>query len=72
MTRARMTQILDLTLLAPDLQERVLFLDGETGAPMNERGFRGLVITIDWDRQRRHIGDPANPDSPPRELPGAG
>ena len=37
-TRARITHLLDLTLLAPDLQERILFVDAVDGVePISER-----------------------------------
>jgi hypothetical protein len=50
-TRARMTQIMKLLNLAPDLQEQILFLP-----PMprlNERNLRPIVNRIDWHEQRR-------------------
>lgn len=31
LTRARVSQLLDMTLLAPDVQERVLFAEGAAG-----------------------------------------
>jgi hypothetical protein len=54
-TTARMTQIMSLLTLAPDLQEQILFL------PRTERGrdtvketdIRLLVATLDWRKQRR-------------------
>jgi len=53
-TRPRATQILNLLLLAPDLQEAVLHLprvvDGRD--PVTERGLRPLVATPDWGAQR--------------------
>jgi hypothetical protein len=50
----RMTQILNLTLLAPDIQERLLFLDPvEEGKPeVSERGLRRLCAEIEWGPQR--------------------
>ena len=43
-TRARITQLLDRTLLAPDLQERVLDLEAIDGRePLAERGFREVM-----------------------------
>jgi hypothetical protein len=50
-TRARMTQIMKLLDLAPDIQEQILFLPPITG--LNERNLRRIVIRIDWDEQRR-------------------
>jgi hypothetical protein len=66
-TRARMTQIMNLLDLAPDLQEQILFLPLIQG--LNERNLRPIVSRIDWDEQRRlfqkitgrwhRTGDPA-------------
>ncbi len=50
-TRARMTQIMKLLDLAPDIQERLLFLPPLKG--LNERCLRGVVRCIDWNEQRR-------------------
>ena len=50
-TRARMTQIMKLLLLAPDLQERLLFLPPLKG--LNERNLRAVVQQLDWSEQRR-------------------
>jgi DNA invertase Pin-like site-specific DNA recombinase len=46
LTRARLSQILDLTKLAPDLQEEILFLEAIDGRePLSERALRGVVST---------------------------
>jgi hypothetical protein len=50
-TRARMTQIMKLLDLAPDLQEQILFLPPIKG--LNERNLRPVVSRIDWYEQRR-------------------
>ena len=50
-TRARMTQIMKLLDLAPDIQEQVLFLPPTKG--LNERNLRSIVSKIDWTEQRR-------------------
>ena len=50
-TRARMTQIMKLLDLAPDLQEQILFLPNIQG--LNERNLRPIVSRIDWNEQRR-------------------
>ncbi len=50
-TRARMTQIMKLLLLAPDIQEQILFLPLTQG--LNERNLRSIVKRIDWNEQRR-------------------
>ena len=50
-TRARMTQIMKLLDLAPDLQEEILFLPPVKG--LTERRLRLLVTRLDWREQRR-------------------
>jgi hypothetical protein len=50
-TRARITQIMKLLDLAPDIQEQILFLPPVNG--LNERNLRRIVSTIDWRKQRR-------------------
>jgi hypothetical protein len=50
-TRARMTQIMKLLNLAPDIQEEILFLPAMKG--LNERNLRPIVSRIDWNEQRR-------------------
>jgi len=49
-TRARMTQIMKLLDLAPDIQEQILFLPHLKG--LNERNLRRIVSQIDWNEQR--------------------
>ena len=49
--RARITQIMQLRHLAPDIQEKILFLPNMKG--INERNLRPVVRRIDWDEQRR-------------------
>jgi hypothetical protein len=49
-TRARMTQIMKLLDLAPDIQEQILFLPPINC--LNERNLRRIVSRIDWDEQR--------------------
>ena len=52
-TRARITHLLDLTLLAPDLQERILCLEAIDGAePMSERALRVVAHAVAWAEQR--------------------
>src|SRR6266851_2137724 len=53
-SRARLTQIMNLLLLAPDIQERLLFRVHPT-KPLSESVIRRLVKEIDWDTQRRLI-----------------
>ena len=68
-SRARITQITNLTLLAPDIQEAILFLPRvQRGRdPIVERDLRPIVATADWQQQRkmwrqltgdRQAGDP--------------
>ena len=55
LTRARVTQLLDLTLLAPDIQERILVLESIDGIePMGERTVRvrTMAHARDWEEQR--------------------
>lgn len=53
-TRARVTQLLDLTLLAPDIQEQVLNLEAIDGCePLTERSIREVVAQTNWEEQRR-------------------
>lgn len=54
-TRARVTQIMDLLLLAADIQEEILHLEVAPGAqPVSERALRDHVLkTLDWAEQRR-------------------
>ncbi len=53
-TRARITHLLDLTLLAPDLQERILVLEAIDGVePMSERALRMVAHAGSWAEQRR-------------------
>lgn len=57
-TRARMTQIMNLLHLAPDIQEGILFLPAvEMGKdPVTERELRKAVVHADWRKQRRQAG----------------
>lgn len=53
LTRARITQLMNLTRLAPDLQEQVLFLEAVDGRePMTERDLRTVISAGDWAAQR--------------------
>jgi hypothetical protein len=53
-TRARASQIMNLTLLAPDIQEEVLGWSSEVGRvfSVTEREVRKLVRHAFWERQR--------------------
>lgn len=52
-TRARLTQIMNLLLLAPDIQEEILFMPKTmTGRdPVSERSLRRVTAIVLWDRQ---------------------
>ena len=53
-SRARISQLLDLTLLAPDIQEAILFAEVESGYDIiNEHALREVVRAWDWEEQRR-------------------
>jgi len=50
-TRARMTQLMNLSLLAPMVQEALLL----TGVTRSERTVRSLIGEPDWERQRSAV-----------------
>jgi len=54
-TRARVTQIMNLLQLAPDIQEAILYLPrvAQGTDPIFERHLRPIVATPDWRKQRR-------------------
>jgi len=58
-TRARMTQIMNLLNLAPDIQESILFLPARTQGreTIAERNLRPLTRIVSWERQRRMSRD---------------
>lgn len=61
LTRARVSQLVDLTLLAPDIQERLL--DVEAGNP-SERALRAVSGIEDWNGQRQAMAElPFRPDA---------
>lgn len=53
-TRARVTQIMNMLHLAPDIQEAILFLPPTIAGRdrLHERDIRPIVAQPDWDRQR--------------------
>jgi hypothetical protein len=52
-TRARISQLTSLTLLAPDIQEQLLFWTTEAGDdPVCEHALREVVRFPDWPSQR--------------------
>jgi hypothetical protein len=54
-SRARLTQVMDLLLLAPDIQEAVLFLPPvDRGShPVIERQLHSISAIVCWIKQRR-------------------
>ena len=54
LTRARVTQIVNLTLLAPEIQEKILNLTNVTGGsdPVTERALREVAAQVNWQRQK--------------------
>lgn len=52
-TRARLTQIMNLTLLAPEIQEEILDHHPEKRPSVNERHIRRVVTAADWFEQKR-------------------
>lgn len=69
LSRARITQLLDLLLLAPDIQERVLELEAIDGRePLTERGLRDVVRYESWVEQHAAWGRRELP--PPQRFAG--
>jgi hypothetical protein len=54
-TRARVTQIMNLLMLAPDIQEEILFLPRVTAGrdPIHLRQVQPIALVGDWRKQRR-------------------
>ena len=54
-SRARITQIMNLNFLAPDIQEEILFLPRvERGRdPIREHAVRPIAAVLEWGKQRR-------------------
>jgi hypothetical protein len=52
-TRARLTQIMNLLLLAPDIQEEILRGGTVKTQPVAERQVRSVVKIALWEQQRR-------------------
>ncbi len=53
LTRARVTQVMNLTLLAPEIQAEILDMPPVTKGrdPITERSLREIVAEVDWERQ---------------------
>jgi len=54
-TRARITQIMNLLHLAPDIQGEILFLPRVSGAreSVQEKSIRPIAVVPDWRKQRK-------------------
>ena len=54
-TRARVTQIMNLLHLAPDIQEEILYLAPVVYGkdPLTERHLRPITKILDWNQQRK-------------------
>ena len=54
-SRARITQVMNLLNLAPDIQEEILYLPSTVNGhdPIAERDLRPIVAILDWTQQRR-------------------
>lgn len=54
-TRARLTQIMNLLLLAPDIQEELLYLPRTTEGrhKITEQDLRPIAAIADWQKQRK-------------------
>ena len=54
-TRARITQLMNLLNLAPDIQEAILLVPATIKGrdAVSERGLRSLTVIVSWPRQRR-------------------
>ena len=53
-SRVRVTQVMNLLMLAPDIQEAILFLEHtERGrASISERDLRPIAAVVSWGKQR--------------------
>ena len=58
-SRARITQVMNLLHLAPDLQEEILFLAPVLKGrdPIHLENLQGLAALLDWHSQRRQWND---------------
>ena len=58
-SRARVTQIMNLLQLAPEIQEAILFLPLTVKGrdPIREHHIRPIAAEIEWRKQRRMWGD---------------
>ena len=58
-SRARITHIMNILHLAPDIQEEILFMPPTTNGPpsISERMLRPITAIVDWRKQRRAWGE---------------
>jgi hypothetical protein len=68
-TRARVTQIMNLLSLAPEIQEYLLWLPSERTGEPTERDLRRIAGELGWDRQRAMFRE--HKEKPPRKPPAA-
>lgn len=54
-SRARLTQVMNLLCLAPDIQEQILFLPATVRGrdAITEKELRTITAILDWRKQRR-------------------
>lgn len=70
-TRARLTQIMNLLLLAPEIQETLLHPE-QVPSGIKERHLRRIVASPDWAGQRAswiNLQRPSHNPDPPQNLP---
>ena len=69
-SRARVTQIMNLLCLAPDLQEALLFMPRtERGRdPIILRDLQPIAAVLDWREQRRLWPQPNRAAGPPTNV----
>ena len=69
-TQPRMTQIMNLLHLAPDIQEDLLFLPPVTEGrdAIHERMLRPLTALVDWQEQRRRWAALRAPKAPDCQI----
>jgi hypothetical protein len=62
-TRARVTQIMNLLMLAPDIQEQILFLPRVLGGrdPIHLRQLQPIALIPDWRKQRKLFSHNSQP-----------
>ena len=64
-SKARISQLMDLTLLAPDIQEWILYTETVDGLePTSERALRDVLRIEDWAKQRKMFENMVSTCSP--------